>query len=108
MNEIIKGQLDSYCEFVRCGKPAAMLALQDRYVKEAENIITNKYSLMFYEEDLAKGWKTIWIYKENYLLDIILALPEQPKTIFEHWVLGKVFGYSEQAIKDFLETNQFL
>lgn len=108
MDEFIEGQITTYCEFVKCGKPAAMLPLQDRYVEEAKKIIRNEFNLKFYIEDLSEGWKTLWIYKEEYILEVIRALPEQPKTIFEHWILGKVFGYSEQAIKSFLEANQLL
>lgn len=107
MNEFAKGEITTYCELVKCGKPTAMTALQDRYVEEAKRII-NKYKLFAYMEDLSEGWKTLWIYKEQYMLEIIKKLPEQPKTIFEHWILGKAFGYSDQAIKDFLETNQLL
>ncbi|WP_039658507.1 hypothetical protein [Clostridium tyrobutyricum] len=108
MDKFIKGQIISYCQFVKCGKPAAMMALQDRYVEEAKNLIDNQFNLSVHIENLSEGWKTMWIYKEKYVLEIILELPKQPKTIFDHWVLGKVFGYSEQSIKDYLEINQLL
>lgn len=107
MNNYIKGQINTYCELVNCGKPVAMLALQSRHVNHAKEII-EKYKLNIYIEELVEGWKTLWIYKEKYMLEIIKALPKQPKTIFEHWILGKVFGYSEQAIKNFLVTNRFV
>lgn len=107
MEQFTKGKLISYCEFVQRGKPTAMMPIQDRYVKESTEIINN-YNLFYYIESLSEGWKTIWIYKEKYMLEVIQKLPEQPKTIFEHWILGKAFGYSEQAIKNFLETNQLL
>lgn len=107
MNEFAKGEITAYCGLVKCGKPAAMTALQDRYVEEAKKII-NKYKLFTYIENLSEGWKTLWIYKEKYMLEVIMKLPEQPKAIFDHWILGKAFGYSEQAIKDFLKTNQLL
>lgn len=108
MNDFIKGQLNTYCELVNGGKPTAMLALQDRYVEIAKNIIDNQYKLKFYIEDLSEGWVTLWIYKESYMINIVRELPKQPKTIFEHWVLGKAFGYSEQSIKEFLEINRFV
>lgn len=52
--------------------------------------------------------KTIWIYKEKYMLEIIKNLPEQPKTVFDHWILGKAFGYSDESIKKFIGINQLL
>lgn len=107
MNEIIEGKLNSYCEFVRCGKLTAAMALQNRYVKEAQNIIINQYDLMLYIKDLSEGWKTIWIYKDEYMLEVIKNLPEQPKTVYEHWILGKVFGYSDESIREFIEAKVF-
>lgn len=107
MDEFTEGRLKSYCEFVQRGKPTAMLPVQDRYVEEAIKDI--QYSnLLFCIEKVSDGWKTVWIYKEKYMLEIIRELPEHPKTIFEHWVLGKAFGYSEQSIEEFLLTNQLL
>lgn len=107
MNDIIKGKIYTYCELVKCGKPVAMMALQSRYINYSKEIV-EKYELNTYIEELSEGWNTLWIYKDTYMLEIIKALPKQPKTIFEHWVLGKVFGYSEQSIKEFLIANQLL
>ncbi|AKN32395.1 hypothetical protein Ccar_16615 [Clostridium carboxidivorans P7] len=107
MNDLNKGKIVSYCEFVSRGKPTAMMPLQDRYIEEAESII-NKNNLFAYIEDLSEGWKTIWIYKEKYMLEIIKNLPEQPKTVFDHWILGKAFGYSDESIKKFIGINQLL
>jgi hypothetical protein len=62
------------------------------------------FSLKTYIEELAPGWKTLWMYKDEYMLEIIKSLPDEPKTKFEHWILGKAFGYSDEAIKIFLEN----
>lgn len=105
MNETIKGQLNTYCQFVKCGKPTAMMALQDRYTDNAIDIVKGKYDLSIHIEYLSEGWITLWIYKYDYMLEVIKKLPEKPKTIYDHWVLGKVFGYSDESIKEFLGTN---
>ena len=39
------------------------------------------------------------------MLEIIKSLPENPTTNYEHWILGKAFGYSDGAIKEFLELR---
>ena len=102
MSETIIANVVLYCQMVQTGKPCASLAIQDRYVVEIVDEV-DKFELRVYVEDLAKGWKTLWIYKDEYMLDIIKSLPE-PKTKFEHWILGKAFGYSDEAIKTFLEN----
>lgn len=106
MSEEIKFQISIYCYLVKTGKPTVMIPIQDRYINEALKII-NKESLIAYIQDLSEGWKTLWIYKDKYLLEIIKNMPEKPKTAYEHWVLGKIFGYSDEAIREFIETKLF-
>ncbi|UYZ36778.1 hypothetical protein OD350_03655 [Clostridium beijerinckii] len=104
MSNIILEKIDFYCDMVLKGKPCACEAIQDRYVSEVINKINN-LKLKSYIEELSTGWKTIWIYKDEYIIEIIKELPEEPKTIFEHWILGKVFGYSDEAIRNFIQTK---
>jgi len=103
MNDSLKSKIDVYCYMVSRGKPAAMLAVQDRYIDEAMKQIT-KNNLMLLVEDLCEGWKTVWIYRNAYMEEIIKCLPEEPKTAYEHWVLGKAFGYSDEVIAEFIRT----
>jgi hypothetical protein len=102
MNETIIANVDVYCQMVQTGKPCVSLAIQDRYVEEIVDRV-DKFKLKTHVENLAEGWETLWIYKDKYMLEIIKSLPE-PKTKFEHWILGKAFGYSDEAIKTFLEN----
>lgn len=104
MNDFILNRIDFNCDMVQKGKTCSCEAIQDRYVEEAIKVINN-FKLKVYVEELSEGWKTIWIYKDEYMLEVIKKLPEQPKTIFEHWILGKAFGYSDEAIKNFLQTK---
>jgi hypothetical protein len=105
MNDFIITKIDLYCDLVQKGKPCACEAIQERYFEEVDKRIKNLFGLKTYVEDLAPEWKTIWIYRYEFMLEIIKLLPEEPKTTFEHWVLGKAFGYSDEAIKNFLETK---
>ncbi|GAH07644.1 unnamed protein product [marine sediment metagenome] len=109
MNEFIEGEINNYCEAVSMGcKPCAMFPIQDRYVEEVKKIIDGK-ALFVYAEFLYPNWTTVWIYKREFMLDVIKKIltlfpPEKPNTIFDHWILGKAFGYSDEAIEEFLSS----
>lgn len=105
MNDYLRGQINTYCELVRTGKPAAIIPVQDRYINDAIEMVGCD-NLSYYVESLSEGWNTLWIYKDSYIIEVIKEMPEKPKTTYDHWVLGKVFGYSDNAIKTFLETIQ--
>lgn len=102
MNEYTLAIINLDCQMIQTGKPCASLAIQDRYVVEVVNMVNN-VKLKTHVECLAEGWNTIFIYRDEYMLEIIKALPD-PKTKFDHWVLGKAFGYSDEAIKEFLQN----
>ncbi|MFZ7119488.1 MAG: hypothetical protein ACOWWH_00875 [Eubacteriaceae bacterium] len=106
MNINLKPQLiteiDLFCYMVERGKPTALITIKDQYINDAIDYVKLNYKLETYVCDLADGWKQLWIYKRDYFIEIINCLPEMPKTIYDHWVLGKVFGYSDEAIEEFL------
>jgi len=103
MDEFIGFRLDLYCDMVLKGKPSALIALQTRYIAEADIRIKESYALKTFEQPLSEGWTSLWIYKKDYMLEVIKNLPESPKTVFEHWVLGKAFGYSDESIAEFVK-----
>ena len=105
MNNILKEKIHSYCYQIKTGKPVANVALQNRYIKEAKQIIS-KNGLKYFTEFLSDGWSTLWIFKKDFMLEIIKALPDKPSSIFDHWVLGKAFGYSDEAIEQFLTKSE--
>lgn len=106
ISDVIKMQIIMYCEAIQKGtKPVAMLSIQSSYVDKAKEYIESEGMKIYIKDVVGDGnWKVIFIYKYEYLLDVIKATPEYPNSIFEHWVLGKLFGYSDGAIKDFLTT----
>lgn len=106
MNDRIKSEIETYCYLIGKGKPSAMLPIQTRYTETAKEII-HAHKLSHYIEDLADGWKVLWIYKDKYLIDIIKKMPEKPNTVYDHWVLGKIFGYSDEAIREFIEVKLY-
>lgn len=104
MSERAFGELEALCYMVaRGGKPAANIALQDRYLAGARTLI-ERHGLRSYTEDLEPGWKTVWVYRFPHILDVIQTVRQAPRTVFDHWVLGKLFGYSEEAIQAFVAS----
>lgn len=94
---------------VERGKPAALVSAQKRYTDSALALIESSYNDLFiYKEEINLGWDAIWIYKHDHILEVIKSLPVTPKTTFDHWVLGKLFGYDEAAIVEFLEHKEKL
>jgi hypothetical protein len=82
-----------------------MLPIHERDAENAIKFVRETFGLNTYVEDLAEGWKTIWIYKYEHILNIIKILPQAPDTILDHWILGKLFGYEESAIHDFISSK---
>jgi hypothetical protein len=102
--EYARGQIDAYCYMVQRGKPAACLPLQERYIDAAQSLIEEK-GLKVFIQPLSSGWITLWIYRYQHISHIIKQLPQVPKTVYDHWMLGKVFGYDEQSISDYLKDK---
>ncbi len=106
LNDQLKSQIYTYCQMIKAGKPTAMIPVQERYIDESIEKV-KELKLKTYIEDLSEGWKVLWIYKDEYLLEIIKKMPEHPKTAYDHWVLGKIFGYSDESIKQFVNTTLY-
>lgn len=96
-----ESEIRTYCYLVERGKPTALVTIQDRFINSALSVV-EKENLYAYIEYLSEGWSTFWIYKYEYMFEVIKSLPEEPKTVYEHWILGKVFGYSDEAIREFV------
>ncbi|MGG1155118.1 hypothetical protein ABE237_15750 [Brevibacillus formosus] len=96
-----KGEVTAYCYMVHRGKPAAMIPFQEKYREDVITFVTTQ-ELKVYTEPLAEGWFTLWIYKHPHILDVIQSVPQVPTSVFDHWILGKLFGYEESAIQEFL------
>ncbi|HVJ49449.1 hypothetical protein [Desulfitobacterium sp.] len=103
---IILGELNTYCYMVNTGcKPVAMMSLQNRYIDNAKQIVENRNNLKSYSEFLYEGWSTIYIYKHDYLLEVLKSSPNEPETVYDHWILGKMFGYSDEEIGQFIKSK---
>ena len=102
LNEpVVITEIETYCYLIIRGKPTAVVSIQNRYASKAIKKIIS-YKLKAYFKKVNDDWGELWIYKDDYMFEVIKSLPDKPKTIYEHWILGKVFGYSEEAIKKFV------
>lgn len=100
-----KSKILAYCYMVQRGKPAALIPVPERDINDAVALVNREHGIKAYTESLAEGWVSLWIYKYTHILDVIKALPQAPKSTFDHWVLGKLFGYEEVAIQEFLSVT---
>lgn len=66
--------------------------------------IVQKYELQYIDEYLSGDWKILRIYKKPFMLEIIRKLPEKPYSIYDHWVLVKVFGFSNESFGGFINN----
>lgn len=102
--QILGEQINTHCEFVKTGKPASSIAVQERYIDDV-CVLVDSFNLNRYIESLSDGWKTVWIYRYPHILEVIKESPQVPKSKYDHWVLGKLFGYDEVSIQDFLSKH---
>jgi hypothetical protein len=105
MSEYMHGYIDALCYMVQRGKPAAVVSLQNRHVDEAIEVIHTSHQLKTLVEISCEGWVELWIFRYDHVLDVIQSLPQVPSNNYEHWLLGKLFGYGEEAIAEFINSN---
>lgn len=102
--EFVKGQVSAYCYMVERGKLAAEVPVQNRYIEELQHYVCEKHGLKTYAIEFYSGWTDLWIYEKPYVLELIRTTSSKPKSVFDHWVLGKLFGFSDSAIEEFLRS----
>ena len=104
MNDHTKGQLTELCQMVYRGcKPCAIIPIKTTNLQTAKAIcVMENCKFMFVE--LSEGWVTMWIYIRDELAGVIECLPKTPRTAADHYILGALFGYSNEAICDYLNN----
>lgn len=91
-------------ELIKAGKPCSKILVHVEHVEKFKALIIKEDLSVYTKPSLtSESWVALWIFKHNYMLPIINNLPDNPETAFDHWVLGKAFGYSDEAINEFLE-----
>lgn len=85
-------------------KPCSLQTIKRQEICKVEEII-KKEGLCLYTQSLTDEWVAVYIYKHPHILNVIQGSPDAPNSIYDHWILGKLFGYDEQSIHEFLETR---
>lgn len=102
--EYYQGQLNAYCYEVEKGtKPVALILVKTIYVDEIKQCV-EEHSLRVKVKEVNEypEWSSAYIFKDKYLGKVIENAPEEPSSIYDHWILGKLFGYSDAEIKAYV------
>lgn len=91
-------------EVKRGVKPCSLQTIKHQEVCQVEEIIKRE-GLYLYTQSLSDEWVAVYIYKYPHILNVIQGSPDAPISSYDHWVLGKLFGYDEQSIHEFLEDK---
>lgn len=109
MDEFTKGTAYSYADEVAKGvKPVAEVTVKTGEVWKCVSFVHKHHpEVTCYVEECATapGWSFVWMMQDARMLDIIVQRPLEPKTAADHWYLGKLFGYSDTAILDWVRTE---
>lgn len=101
------GGFDAACSEVERGsKPAACSLIPTRWLQQATEIARQHHCNVLVKQNAQEGWSDIWIYCHEHLRDVIESVPQRPDSPFDHWILGKLFGYSEAEIARFVQRTQ--
>jgi len=109
MEDTFLDKIEQDCYLVSKGvRAAALLQFQHKKTSDVDEIITItkkhnvKYELKPFYKD---GWTELWIYENNIVRYIINELPDKPNLPSDHYILGKLFGYSDEKIFDFCKNK---
>jgi len=107
MNDFIKGQLTELAAQVAAGvKLVAEVSIKRGEFDEYAKYLHLSYPALFcYLEESECGWGTLWIMKDHRLTPLIDERPTTPSSPADHFYLGKLFGYSDAAILDFIDEE---
>lgn len=104
--EYYQGELNAYCyEVSKETKPVASITAKTIYVEQMIKHIKALQLNLKVEIKEVKDypeWSTFYIFKHEYLREVIENAPEKPNSTFDHWILGKLFGYSDAEIRKFI------
>jgi hypothetical protein len=99
MNEFALAQLTELCQMVDLGcKPVALLSIRVSEYQKAIDIIYNEHSLHAISKRLNESFFSVFIFKNYDLRFVLDLLPDDPKTLTDHALLGYLFGYDTDSI----------
>lgn len=104
INDYLKSEITLYCQLVARGaKTISVSSVQDRYVEQAKDIALEQNVCCTFKR-LAEGWAEMLVFKNTDVLPLLREMPDPPHTKQDHALLGFLFGYSPDAILEFIKT----
>lgn len=107
-----------YCYLVQRGKPASKIGIRRNISDKVTRWIQECYELQVLIDDPAtyisantleelalEDTVFLWIFKYPHLKNVIEFVMEQPEGQIKEWLQGKLFGYSEEAIQEYLSQQ---
>lgn len=107
MDVFTQGQIAEHCFFVKTGKPCSVLLIKTKDIEFGLRLVKKNNLYCFIEKTEDKDWCDLWIFARKELKEIIHKMPQNPKTPFDHFILGCLFGYSIEAICNFIKNGRF-
>lgn len=103
----IISSLSNYISYVKCGvKPVSLIQINNRYLDECIQEIKD-HNLLFITEETGKTHTNLFIFKDGMYEHIVSYLLwfSYNEEVFDAWLQGKVFGYSDEMIREFIVKN---
>ena len=105
----VLGQANVYVEQVNAGtKLAAQIGCHARHVPAVREMVEKEGCRIVIDEQRGEGRVAIWIFKHSFVEIIIAEMSHAkttPPTAAGVWAMGKLFGYSDSAIGDYLHEH---
>jgi hypothetical protein len=101
------GRVLAYCECVRAGcKLVADLLVNRRDIDWVEDLISDEGLLCSVDREHSSDYYHVDVFKNRWVVSLLDSLRERgaPKSFFDHWVNGKLCGYSDSEIYAFLDS----
>ena len=105
MEAEVRSELEYLCSEVKRGvKPAASFFVPTDKLKEAEEWVDGLGLLHCAIRIVRADWPDmteVYVFAHQYMKEVILNAPEMEGQVY-HWYWGKVYGYSEESIAEFM------
>lgn len=106
MNEFTLGMLSQIVYDVERGaKPVGEVTVQKDIADEYVSYVERNHSVACHIKPFDDVFSTIFVIKDNRMLGIVNECLKEPITTGDHYVLGKLFGYSDAAILDWIDAK---
>lgn len=105
MGDVLGGQLSEACYYAQRGKPAAILAVQQRYIERACELVMRD-GLYLHTEESTEGWVNLWIFKYPHIKNVFDSLHQITDETTKHWILGKICGFDEPSIHEYISKQE--